>query len=157
MRFGCFITRQPQDSSFMRRLVTGVDNQGRSCVVTDVAVEFAVREDRGVVAVEQLYVTDGLPPRLHAVGKADRFDTGLGPGLRWTITRWEPGSEWPPHYTDTIDLDIVLDGTIELVLDDGAHRLEPGDSVVVHGVDHAWRVGEDGCTMYVAMIGALRA
>jgi len=75
MRFGCFITRQPQDSSFMRRLVTGVDNQGRSCVVTDVAVEFAVREDRGVVAVEQLYVTDGLPPRLHAVGKADRFDT----------------------------------------------------------------------------------
>jgi quercetin dioxygenase-like cupin family protein len=73
------------------------------------------------------------------------------------IIRWEPNSEWPPHYTDTVDVDIVLEGSIELVLDDGAHRLEPGDSVVVHGVDHAWRVGEGGCTTCVVAIGAPRA
>jgi len=39
------------------------------------------------------------------------------------------------------------------VLDDGAHRLEPGDTVVVAGVDHAWRAGPDGCTMVNTMIG----
>jgi hypothetical protein len=141
----------------MRRLVTGVDDKGRSCVVTDVEVEFDGTEGRGVVAVEQLYVTDALPPRLRAAGKADKLDMGVGQGLGWMIVRWEPGSEWPPHYTDTIDLDIVLSGTIELLLDDGAHRLEAGDSVVVHGVDHAWRVGDDGCTMCVAAIGATRS
>jgi hypothetical protein len=141
----------------MRRLVTGVDDQGRSCVVTDVEVEFGVREDRGVVAMEQLYVTDGLPLQLQPAGKADKLDMGFGPEVGWMIIRWEAGSEWPPHYTDTIDLDIVLEGTIELLLDDGAHRLEPGDSVVVHGVDHAWRVGADGCTMSVAALGAPRA
>jgi quercetin dioxygenase-like cupin family protein len=157
MRFGCVLERQRQDSDFMRRLVAGVDQQGRSCVVTNVEVEFGVREGRGVVAVEQLYATDGTPPRLQPVGRADKLDMGFGPGLGWMMIRWEPGSEWPPHYTDTVDLDIVLDGTIELLLDDGAHRLEAGDSVVVHGVDHAWRVGKEGCTMCVTAIGAPRA
>jgi quercetin dioxygenase-like cupin family protein len=141
----------------VRRFVTGVDDRGRSCVVDEVEVEFAITEDRGIVAVEQLYVTAELPPALPAAGTADFLDMGFGPGLGWMIIRWEPGSEWPPHYTDTVDLDVVLEGTIELVLDDGAHRLEPGDSVVVHGIDHAWRVGEEGCTMSVAAIGARRA
>jgi hypothetical protein len=54
MSFNCVATRQPQDSMFMRRLLTGVDNKGRSRVVTDVELEFGVTEDRGVVAVEQL-------------------------------------------------------------------------------------------------------
>jgi hypothetical protein len=62
----CVVIRQPRESTVMRRLVTGIDNQGRSCVVSDVEVEFAVREDRGVVAVEQLYATDELPLRLHS-------------------------------------------------------------------------------------------
>jgi quercetin dioxygenase-like cupin family protein len=140
----------------MRHLVTGIDDLGRSCVVSDVEVEFAVRYDGAPTVFEQLYATDELPPSLQPAGTADLMDLEVGRGLVWAIVRWDPGSETPRHYTDTIDLDIVLDGTIELVLDDGAHRLEPGDSVVVHGVDHAWRVDE-GCTMCVATIGAPRA
>lgn len=141
----------------MRRLVTGIDAQGRSCVVSDVEVEFAMTEDRGIVGVEQLYVTDDLPPALQFAAKSDFLDMGFGQGLAWMVIRWKPDSEWPPHFTDTIDLDIVLEGSIELVLDDGAHRLEPGDSVVVHGVDHAWRVGKEGCTTCVVAIAAPRA
>jgi quercetin dioxygenase-like cupin family protein len=139
----------------MRRLVAGRDDQGRSCVVSDTEVEFAVKA--GVVAMEQLFVTDALPPRLGHAGTSDFLDMGFGPGLAWMIIRWEPSSVFPPHYTDTIDLDIVLEGTIELVLDDGAHRLAPGDSVVVQGVDHAWRVGEAGCTVCVVAVSAPRA
>jgi quercetin dioxygenase-like cupin family protein len=141
----------------MRRLVTGLDEQGRSCVVSDVEVEFAITEDRGIVAVEQLYVTSELPPAQQPMGKSDLLDMGFGSGLACMIIRWKPDSEWPPHYTDTIDVDIVLEGSIELVLDDGAHRLAPGDSVVVHGVDHSWRVGPDGCTTCVVAIGAPRS
>ena len=77
--------------------------------------------------MEQLYATDELPPVLQTAGTAHKLDMGVAAGLAWMIIRWDPGSEWPPHYTDTIDLDVVLEGTIELVLDDGAHRLEPGD------------------------------
>jgi hypothetical protein len=70
----------------MRRLVTGIDDDGRSRVVSDVEVEFAVREnERGVVAVEQLYATDELPPRLQPAGKADRLHMGVALGLAWMI------------------------------------------------------------------------
>lgn len=140
----------------MRRLVAGLDDQGRSCVISDVEVRFGITEDRGLVAVEQLYVTPQLPPPAQPAGKSELLDMGFGPGLAWMVIRWKAGGEWPPHYTDTIDLDIVLEGSIELLLDDGAHRLEPGDSVVVQGVDHAWRVGDEGCTTAVAAIGTPR-
>jgi quercetin dioxygenase-like cupin family protein len=140
----------------MRRLVTGIDDQGRSCVVSEIEVEFPITEDRGVVAVEQVYTTNELPPPSQTAGRSDLLDMGFGRGLACMIIRWKPDSEWPPHYTDTIDVDIVLEGSIELVLDDGAHHLEPGDSVVVHGVDHAWRVGKDGCTTCVVAIATPR-
>ena len=39
------------------------------------------------------------------------------------------------HHTDTIDLDTISSGSIELLLDDGAHSLERGDCVVVAGVE----------------------
>ena len=55
--------------------MTGVDEQGRSCVVSEVEVEFPIREDRGVVAVEQLYLTNELPPQLQPAGSAEFLDT----------------------------------------------------------------------------------
>jgi quercetin dioxygenase-like cupin family protein len=134
----------------MRRLVTGVDNQGRSSVISEAEVAFAVRH--GIVSTEQLFTTDELPPPPRPVGRSDKLDLGVQRGLAWFVVRWEAGSDWPAHRTDTIDLDVVLDGDIELLLDDGGHHLEPGDSVVVNGVDHAWRAGPDGCTMCVTAI-----
>ncbi|MFI5040850.1 MAG: hypothetical protein ACHQNA_03205, partial [Acidimicrobiales bacterium] len=40
----------------------------------------------------------------------------------------------------------------DLVLDDGAHRLGPGDGVVIKGVDHRWETHEEGCRMSVVVI-----
>jgi len=137
----------------MRRLVTGIDEHGRSCVISDDAVAFA-GPARGGVITEPLFRAEGDPTPPHPPGKADRLD--LGQGVSWMLVHWEASHEWPMHYTDTIDLDVVLSGAIELVLDDGAHRLEPGDSVVVNGVDHAWRAGPEGCVMSVATIGTPR-
>jgi hypothetical protein len=68
----------------------------------------------------------------------------------------EPNGEAPMHHTDTIDLDTVVSGSIELVLDDGAHAMGVGDCAVVTGVDHAWRAGPEGCVFAAAMIGGER-
>jgi hypothetical protein len=57
------------------------------------------------------------------------------------------------HHSDTIDLDFVVSGRIHLVLEDGAHTLEEGDCAVITGVDHAWRVGPEGCTLSVVLLG----
>lgn len=74
--------------------------------------------------------------------------------MRWVVSRWAPGSDSPVmHHTDTIDLDLVVAGSIDLVLDDGPHRLQAGDCAVITGVDHAWRAGAEGCTLSVVLLG----
>jgi mannose-6-phosphate isomerase-like protein (cupin superfamily) len=43
------------------------------------------------------------------------------------------------HRTNTVDYVFVLDGPVELVLDDGSVVVGPGDCVVQRGTNHAWR------------------
>jgi hypothetical protein len=57
------------------------------------------------------------------------------PGLMSYLDRTDPGM----HATDTIDFEVVLDGTVVLELDDGATvTLRPGDTVVQNGTRHRW-------------------
>jgi len=82
-------------------------------------------------------------------------DLGVRTGLvEWRILRWGPGFSLPMHNTDTFDLNCVIEGAVELVLDDGVHPLRPGDCVAVAGVDHAWQAGDEGCVLAIALIGA---
>jgi len=44
------------------------------------------------------------------------------------------------HATDTIDFEVVLEGTVVLELDDGSERtLHAGDTVVQNGTRHRWK------------------
>jgi mannose-6-phosphate isomerase-like protein (cupin superfamily) len=63
------------------------------------------------------------------------------------------------HTTDTVDLDLIVTGELDLELDDGAEvHLRPGDCVVQNGTRHAWhnRTSEP-CTMLSILVGAKRA
>ena len=58
------------------------------------------------------------------------------PGLLGYMELDDPGM----HTTDTIDFEVVLEGTVILELDDGAEvTLHPGDTVVQNGTRHRWR------------------
>ena len=58
------------------------------------------------------------------------------------------------HRTQTVDHVLVLDGPVELVLDDGSVIVEPGDCVIQRGTNHAWRNHGDAPIRLVAfMIG----
>lgn len=73
--------------------------------------------------------------------------------------RWMEPDEPGMHATETIELVVILDGEIELELDDAntAH-LRAGDCVVQNGTRHAWRVPFDRpCTGMVVLVGAERA
>jgi mannose-6-phosphate isomerase-like protein (cupin superfamily) len=62
------------------------------------------------------------------------------PGLLRYMDQSDPGM----HTTDTIDFEVVLEGTIVLELDDGAEvTLRPGDTVVQNGTRHRWRNPSD--------------
>ncbi|MDX2277894.1 MAG: cupin domain-containing protein [Hyphomonadaceae bacterium] len=60
------------------------------------------------------------------------------------------------HCTPSLDLIIVLDGEVELELDQGAARtLRRGDSVVLNGVRHRWsNESTSDATILAIMIGA---
>ena len=94
------------------------------------------------------------PPPVRPAGEGDYQDLGVAPGsVRWQVMRFGPEFTMGMHHTDTLDFDMVLEGNVEIVLDDGSHRLGAGDCVVVTGVDHAWKAGPDGFVMSVTLIG----
>lgn len=136
----------------MRRLVLGLNGDGQSVVVGEEAISFSeVLPDVGWALV---FETNETPPPPRPEGHGDLLPMGVEPGLvRWNVLEWGPGVELSKHHTDTVDFDMVLSGSVELIMDDGIHQLEPGDCVVVTGVDHAWRAGPQGCRVSSVFIG----
>jgi len=80
---------------------------------------------------------------------------GKLPGLLRYMDPTDPGM----HATDTIDFDVVLDGTVVLELDDGAEvTLTPGDTVVQNGTRHRWKNPfSEPCHLVVFLVGAHHA
>jgi quercetin dioxygenase-like cupin family protein len=139
-----------------RLLITGVDASGRSCAARDDLVTLQGDAGGHGLLFSVLYAAPSLPAISTGGGRAaDLLDLVVAPGaLRWTAIEYAPGAEFAMHHTDTVDFDVVLMGSVELILDDGSHPLAPGDTAVVTGVDHAWRAGPDGCRLSVLTIGA---
>jgi quercetin dioxygenase-like cupin family protein len=158
----------------MRRVVTGVGDDGRSKVFSDghAPVAFApdssgafglrpvaggtVDPDRGSSVVNELWALTDDPsvttddPTLGL----QSFSVDVPPGqTRWIITQMGPGLRAPMHRTPTIDYGLVVAGAVELGLEDGSVHLEAGDSVVVNGVEHSWSAGPDGCLIATVMVG----
>ena len=77
------------------------------------------------------------------------------PGLLGYMDQSDPGM----HTTDTIDFEVVLDGTIVLELDDGAEvTLHRGDTVVQNGTRHRWRnPGDKPALLALFICGASHA
>jgi quercetin dioxygenase-like cupin family protein len=137
-------------------LITGVDAAGRSYAARDDRI--TLQGDAGLEGIlySVLYATPQLPSISTGGGRdADILDLGVPVGaMRWTVIDYAPGARFSMHHTDTVDLDVVLSGAVDLILDDGEHPLAPGDSAVVTGVDHAWRAGPEGCRLSIVTIGA---
>jgi quercetin dioxygenase-like cupin family protein len=137
----------------MRRLITGLDAAGRSCLVAREDVHVTSPGTPGFLSAVLAETTSNPPPG-RPPGRGLAADLGVAPGLvRWVLLDYEPGTEFPMHHSDTIDYDILLEGSLVLGLEDGEHQLEPGDVVIMNGVDHSWRAGPDGARLSVLMIG----
>ena len=133
----------------IRRIVTGTDDAGRSCVVSDGAAS-------DVPAFAELWQSAGGDPRAGAPG-AGGAPARLEPlpgGSSWRVFELPPDevvAAWLErqglpeaersgfHRTDTLDYVMILDGQVTLELDRGAVALGPGDCVVQRATRHAWR------------------
>jgi hypothetical protein len=143
----------PRSADGGRLLITGIDAAGRSYVAQGGAVTLDGFPGFEGILYSVLYQSDS--PSISDGGRAaDILNLGVAPGaINWKMIEYGPGVAFSMHHTDTVDLDLVLSGSVELILDDGAHPLEAGDAAVVTGVDHAWRTGPAGCRLSVVSVG----
>ena len=134
----------------MRQLVTGVDADGRSCVVAEHPVDGKTGRSRQMISFTT--ATNPAPPRPPGRGEYVDLEVPVGT-TKLMVVQWASDFTYGMHYTDTIDFDTILEGSATLILDDGPHLLETGDIAVVTGVDHAWEAGPDGATISFIFLG----
>ena len=146
----------------IRRVVTGHDANGRAKVLIDAIAD---NERPGSAAGQfsaMMWATDSMPVEI-PVGE-DAEDMGarqLGTyppvnGTRFMIAEYPPGNTPRMHRTETIDYIIVLDGEIDMELDDGQWvTIRQGDVMIQRGTYHAWRNSSDKpCRMAFVLIDA---
>lgn len=145
-----------------RRLVAGTDAAGRSAVTVDGPAPVVYGLGEGGVALVELWQTGG-PVRDPRQGGDPEGGWELEPrngGIALRALEMPPGLEmgdagW--HTTDTIDVDVMISGHLELALPDVEPVvLGPGDSVVQRGTHHKWTPVGDEPVRYFAVMMALQ-
>ncbi|WP_218151499.1 hypothetical protein [Novosphingobium sp. CF614] len=113
-------------------------------------------------SIARLFAIDQSPPPPVAKGLG-RYRPGvLPPGhLDWYVIDHAPRDEDLPmpqakdlHYRDVVDLILIVEGSAQLVLGDGAHQVRSGDCIVMAGTEHAFRPDAGGCRLMGLAIGA---
>ena len=142
-----------------RRIVTGVDADGKSVVTWEGPVPTNATSKTATAEVVDFWLTDQVPAPID--GERD-------PMLDWTMANrapsggvvgrlfsWAPGISYPFHRTPTVDFIVVLAGQLELELETTTRTLNPGDVVVQRSTVHGWRViGDEPCTFVAIMLDA---
>jgi mannose-6-phosphate isomerase-like protein (cupin superfamily) len=164
-----------------RRVVTGHRN-GKGTVLFDgPAPNRKTRQASGLVST-LLWATDESPADIS--GNADRAEREIGvpPPARGSIFRVV---EFPPgrkessreavlkemglsgqsdsghpgmHRTRSIDYAVVMEGEIDMILDDSEVHLTAGDVLVQQGTNHAWvNRGTRPCRIAFVLIDAIQS
>ena len=139
----------------VRRVVVGADVAGKSFVAQDgdPAVSFFIgEEDDPIVALADVWESGGPVASVDQGGDATppwQLEPRAG-GLKVLSLEMMPTDTGPGsgdegwHATDTIDVDIVIDGAVELYLPDlPPVSLSAGDILIQRATDHRWRATGD--------------
>ncbi|HET7668853.1 MAG TPA: cupin domain-containing protein [Burkholderiales bacterium] len=168
----------------VRRIVTGHRADGRSTVLLD-GPSPSVKQRAAGNASTLLWVTEESPasasgaedraardiavppPRRGSIFRIAEFPPHTGGevrdneallrdfGIGADVARGHPPRHPAIHRTRSLDYVIVLEGEIDLLLDDGEVRLRAGDVVVQRATNHAWiNRGEALCRLGMVFIDA---
>ena len=161
-------------SAPFRRVVTGFNAAGRSTITHDGPVPLPAQDCcsaaqiarapflRGVSANE-LWLFESVPVDLANTGDplTRKLPDGNQPakgGITARIVRYEPGVAYPMHTTSTLDLAVVITGSLRLDMEDGSAVVGPGEVVIQRGTPHAWRVvGDQPVVVVFVLVDAINA
>jgi mannose-6-phosphate isomerase-like protein (cupin superfamily) len=169
-------------ASEVRRVVTGLDPNGKAVVLFDSSVPLNVGKS-GAGSVN-LWITDSSPPGFSFNKDAATKPIGLSPPDNGTIVRVV---EFPPldpaaeakldpnlmmkvvgdnaparglrvshplmHRTRTIDYAVIMSGEIDMMLDDSVTHVKAGDVVIQQATNHAWiNHGKEPCRVLFVLM-----
>jgi quercetin dioxygenase-like cupin family protein len=126
----------------IRRIVTGHDGTVAKTLI-DSAASNAKYPSPGTVST-LIWSTDKAPAAIPAGLDAEDMGArimGTAPppnGTRFAVIDFPPGNAPHMHRTETIDYVIVLEGEIEMDMDDSTVKMKAGDIMVQRGTNHAW-------------------
>jgi hypothetical protein len=147
----------------IRRVITGVDEQGRSTVISDEPSPF-FHEAPGARFTD-LWVTPSAPPSDAPFKDPADIPLIIEPdNAEGTLCRI---AEFPPdppgmnpqemmHSTRTVDYVLILSGSVTCIFEDGSKSvLRAGDFLVQRGGLHAWsNPNDEPCVGYFVQVGA---
>ena len=144
----------------IRRVVTGHDARTVAKVLIDAPATNAKKPNSGVVST-LMWITDKNPAD---IGTGETIEdmgariVGTPPppnGTRFCVIDFPPGNHPHMHRTETIDYVIVIDGEIEMDMDDSTVKRKAGDIMVQRGTNHAWanRSGKNARVAFVLVDG----
>jgi mannose-6-phosphate isomerase-like protein (cupin superfamily) len=149
-----------------RRIVTGHDSDGKAVVVFDSSLQ-AKQRSAGANGMTLLWTTREFPVDMAGSADGAQNHAGVPPVTNGTVFRivdFAPASPHASpvdhhqilismgidpatqgygrhantHRTRTIDYALVLDGEIDMLLDDSEIHVKAGDVLVQQGTNHAW-------------------
>ncbi len=126
----------------IRRVVTGHDGQTAKVLIDGPATN-AKYPAPGVVST-LIWCTDSSPAKIPVGTVIEDMGArilGTAPpprGTRFAVIDFPPGNKPHMHRTETIDYVIVLEGEIEMDMDQSTVKLKAGDVMVQRGTNHAW-------------------
>ncbi len=127
-----------------RRVVTGLDAQGRSCITSDSPAEMVIWATAESPADNSgAEDTGGAMPSFPEAGTLFMFSD------------FPPGLVAPMHATNTIDYIVILSGECVLITETGETVLKAGDVFVDRGILHGWRNdGKETCRIVSVLCAA---
>ena len=139
--------REVSDSGLppVQRVVTGHDANGRAVFKSEDVTPTRMIPS-GDASFVLVWTTATVPADNNEETDGRLRDAGLtlNQGSVIRVVDMLPGKQSPMHRTNSIDYGIVLEGEIELELDDGARRtVRQGGIIVQRGTNHLWHNATD--------------
>ena len=147
-----------QNSS--RRIVTGIDAEGKSVIISDDGSSQVVNHfEADGFKIRTMWLEEKIPVNMdNNTETLNNYTFSFDPpkaGVIVIMVTSDPGYVGTHHKTQTIDFIFVLSGKIELIMDKGKTILSPGDTVVQRATFHSWRViGDEPCKFAAVLVGA---
>ncbi|KAJ5902688.1 Cupin 2 conserved barrel [Penicillium taxi] len=130
------------------RHITGHDAEGNAIIQSSTPCHWKTYE-KSQVAFDLIYTTSGFPVDLNAdaditahenIVKADKLGLVNPRGTVCRIVDFPPANEPLIHRTKSLDYGVVLEGEVEMVVEEGEPVLmKRGDVAVQRATMHGWR------------------